>query len=825
MSAVFGIWKRLGLKVKLLTILSVLGILVASVFSVIAYRRAVEMAQANAESRAQELLARSAEMFLVSTRKFHDGFEKSKGDPQAQKQVVADWSRTIFAVDEAVIADLGKDNARVRLIGDKEIFGFQPLGGSNTKIETSFEREASRRLAGGEPIVKSIEGGYLRVAAPLPSQAHRGCAECHFSTLESVSADMTRNVVLGSLNAYVPLAGALATARSDASFFAVGLAVAMGFSIVGLFVLLIFTVIRPVFRCKESVTALANQDFGKKCLVTSQDEIGQMAQAINASIDTTQKAFDGIQEKIYFYETILNTIPHPVSVTDKDMHWTFVNKTALDIAQLKKEDVLGKHCSNWGADICNTDRCGVCMAKANGGKATSYFTQPQFPGMEFKVDGTVMYDRQGKPMGHIEVIQDITADNQLKKYRETEVRRVARNLEELSKGNLDFSTQVAEGNQYTTEARGEFAEISQALDRTIVAVRRLVADADALAAAAVAGNLGERANPESHSGEFRRIIEGVNRMFDSVVTPLRAAATALESMARKDFTRSVSGQFRGEYEVLIRNVNDVVSSIKGAISEITESAAQFAEGARVVADNSQTLAQGSQTQSSAVEEMGESIEALASSVGAVKDNAQTANDLARPNQRPGPARGLGRPQVGRGYESHPRQFSADQRDHPGDLGNRQSDEPAGLERCDRSRPRRRARHGLCRRGRRGPQTGRAIQPGRPRDLLADQGIDEARRGRIAIERRDRQIAAADHRRGRADRREDRRNRGRHGEPGVPCGRSLEGHPRGSPGLRASRRGKRRDGLQQRGTRRPGSHTPRSGGNVQGGRLTTIARQA
>ena len=52
----------------------------------------------------------------------------------------------------------------------------------------------------------------------------------------------------------------------------------------------------PVKKCMESATALANQDFSKQAKVDSKDEMGQMAVAINQSIDNTKKAFDDIRE-------------------------------------------------------------------------------------------------------------------------------------------------------------------------------------------------------------------------------------------------------------------------------------------------------------------------------------------------------------------------------------------------------------------------------------------------------------------------------------------------------------------------------------------------
>lgn len=56
------------------------------------------------------------------------------------------------------------------------------------------------------------------------------------------------------------------------------------------------SLVGPLRQCMESLQALAQQDFAKKCSLKRADELGQMAQAINQSIDATQKAFDDIQE-------------------------------------------------------------------------------------------------------------------------------------------------------------------------------------------------------------------------------------------------------------------------------------------------------------------------------------------------------------------------------------------------------------------------------------------------------------------------------------------------------------------------------------------------
>ncbi len=67
--------------------------------------------------------------------------------------------------------------------------------------------------------------------------------------------------------------------------------------LVGIFgALLSRSILKPLKDCMESIVALANHSFGRKCTVKSRDELGQIGTAINQSIDATKKAFDDIDE-------------------------------------------------------------------------------------------------------------------------------------------------------------------------------------------------------------------------------------------------------------------------------------------------------------------------------------------------------------------------------------------------------------------------------------------------------------------------------------------------------------------------------------------------
>ena len=287
----------LGLKTKLMAIMSVLGLAACALYGTYLYESSVSRTLTTAREDAQSLLQRSTEMFLVSTRKFHDEFEKARevSDEEAKK-VLDDWSRTIFAVDEAVIHDHGEDKPRVRLTGDVEVYGYPPLGAANTVLKSEFEKIAAAKLAAGEAMVEEIDGSHLRIAVPLPAQAHAGCAECHYATVDGLDSDMGREMVLGSLNAYVPIGAKMSEAKAEAFIAIAALFATFAAMIAFIYLCVNGMVVKPLRRCMSAVAALAKGDFSQKVDVSTKDELGRMASAINDSIDATEKAFEDVKE-------------------------------------------------------------------------------------------------------------------------------------------------------------------------------------------------------------------------------------------------------------------------------------------------------------------------------------------------------------------------------------------------------------------------------------------------------------------------------------------------------------------------------------------------
>jgi methyl-accepting chemotaxis protein len=341
-------------------------------------------------------------------------------------------------------------------------------------------------------------------------------------------------------------------------------------------------------------------------------------------VEVINATLDAVVDKIYWFEQLLDAIPFPISVTDSDMNWTFINKPVEQFLGVARKEMIGKQCSNWGAGICKTENCGVCRLRKN--QLQTFFQQQ---GMNFQVDTAFIYNAKGEKCGHIEVVQDITAKAKSADFQKEHVARVSESLEKLARGDLSFEVQVEAGDEHTTAEQQRFTQIGQRLIQARDAMKALVDDVNRLSKAAVEGKLAVRADASKHQGEFRRIVQGVNATLDAVIGPLNKAAEALQAMAAKDFTRPMQGQFAGDFRTLKDAVNAVVENVRSAMGQITESAAQFAEGSRVIAESSQTLASGAQQQSAAVEQVTASIEELTRSVENVREASHGADKLAK----------------------------------------------------------------------------------------------------------------------------------------------------------------------------------------------------
>jgi len=139
----------------------------------------------------------------------------------------------------------------------------------------------------------------------------------------------------------------------------------------------------------------------------------------------------------------------------------------------------------------------------------------------------------------------------------------------------------------------------------------LIADANRLAEAAVAGKLATRADATKHLGDFKKIIEGVNNTLDAVIKPINVTAHYLERIAVGDIPPVITEKYAGDFEEIIRSLNLLITSTL----EITEKAKLVSVGNLNVELKKRS-------------EKDEMLEALSSLVSSVNDVTEKAKLIA-----------------------------------------------------------------------------------------------------------------------------------------------------------------------------------------------------
>jgi methyl-accepting chemotaxis protein len=328
-----------------------------------------------------------------------------------------------------------------------------------------------------------------------------------------------------------------------------------------------------------------------------------------------------IKEKINFYEQIIDAIPQPLSVTNLDMKWTFVNKAATEPLGVTRNDVLGQHCSNWGAKICGTEDCGVNCLRKN--KPTTFFNQWD---KDFKVDISYLTGLDGKNIGHIEIVQDISEKVALRNVYH-DVEQISENLTAGAHNLNDASNDLTVGSTQQaasmTEISSSVNEIStQAIDNAERASRANLVSTEAQNAVSHAvGEMQELEDKMTDINTSSNAISNIIKVIDDIAsqTNLLALNASIEAarageMGRgfavvADEVRTLAGRSAHAAQESAQHIKDSVENVQkgneiskqcvsslnaivGQISEISTAVCEIDNASQGQADGLNQINQG-----------------------------------------------------------------------------------------------------------------------------------------------------------------------------------------------------------------------------------------
>ncbi|MBF0552730.1 MAG: methyl-accepting chemotaxis protein, partial [Deltaproteobacteria bacterium] len=130
----------------------------------------------------------------------------------------------------------------------------------------------------------------------------------------------------------------------------------------------------------------------------------------------------------------------------------------------------------------------------------------------------------------------------------------------------------------TDEYKGDINDIKDNLNQCIDAVNGLVAEAAMLTKAAVQGKLGTRGDAAKFSGDFSRIVQGVNDTLDAVIGPLNMAAEYVDRISKGDIPPQITDEYKGDFNEIKHNLNQCIDAVTGLVAEAAMLAQAAVEG-------------------------------------------------------------------------------------------------------------------------------------------------------------------------------------------------------------------------------------------------------
>jgi len=203
-----------------------------------------------------------------------------------------------------------------------------------------------------------------------------------------------------------------------------------------------------------------------------------------------------------------------------------------------------------------------------------------------------------------------------------------------------YITKIANGDLTASVAKAsDHDQIHEWLVLLKTNIHALVSDTGMLALAAAEGRVSARAEVTRHQGDYRKIVEGVNKTLDIVVEPLRTTAENATSLASSaEELTAVSTQMAGNAEEtatqatvvsaaseqVSRNVSSVAAASEQMQASIREIAKNANESARV-AKNAVAVARSTNV---TVKKLGESSQEIGNVIKVITSIAQQTNLLA-----------------------------------------------------------------------------------------------------------------------------------------------------------------------------------------------------
>ena len=390
-------------------------------------------------------------------------------------------------------------------------------------------------------------------------------------------------------------------------------------------VLLIRAVTRPIGQALTFANQIAAGNLSVQMDSTRKDEFGQLGRALQAIPTTLQDIVQeygeleakitngfmtaeghatrfpgefatlvqGTNAIIQRFGVVLDSLPSPVVVLDKNLHASYLNKVAQDLAGT---DYQGKTCKQlFEREDFNTGTCGLRNAVQSGRSASSEtVAHPRGRRLDISYTAIPLFDAQKKLACVLQLILDLTAVKDGQRTMLQVAQEATAMADRVANASEELSSKVAQASHGAELQRTRVESTATAMNQMNATVLEVASNAS---------------NASEQTESTRKKAEDGAHLVNQVVSAIHAVNTVAQNL-------QTSMSELGQQAESISGVMNVISDIADQTNLLALNAAieaaragEAGRGFAVVADEVRKLAEKTM---GATQEVGSSIHAIQS---------------------------------------------------------------------------------------------------------------------------------------------------------------------------------------------------------------------
>ncbi|MDM8540511.1 methyl-accepting chemotaxis protein, partial [Desulfococcaceae bacterium HSG9] len=201
-------------------------------------------------------------------------------------------------------------------------------------------------------------------------------------------------------------------------------------------------------------------------------------------------------------------------------------------------------------------------------------------------------------------------------------------------GTVQLAEKVADGDlSVEVSIFSEKDVLGKSLSKMVSTIRTIVKDINYLTDGVLEGNLEIRGEENKFSGEYSRIMMGVNNTLNAVVNPLKVTSEYVDRISKGEIPNKITEEYKGDFNEYKKSINIMIEKLSRFAVDIQKIAETLSLNSKEVNQNAEQLSEGTSEQAASIEQISVSMEEMDAIVNQNAENAgKTAEAVAQSSE-------------------------------------------------------------------------------------------------------------------------------------------------------------------------------------------------